>query len=107
MENQKRQNLQTPKNIELLRCGVSVHEQEVGMERPDASRVTVSVHIEPSRDGKPCRAHGPRNIAVTGLKAYRFSTELNSTLPDLVTPGACAHCSVFILIGFGRMIRHK
>ena len=57
MENQKRQNLQTPKNIELLlRCGVSVHEQEVGIERPDASRVTVSVHIEPSPDGKPRRA---------------------------------------------------
>jgi PAS domain S-box-containing protein len=28
----------------------SVHEQEVVIERPDGSRVTVSVHIDPIRD---------------------------------------------------------
>ena len=72
MENQKRQNLQTPKNIELLlRCGVSVHEQEVGIERPDASRITVSVHIEPSRDGKPRRAQWPQKYC--GLRGSELT----------------------------------
>ena len=33
-----------------LYTGVSVHEQEVVIERPDRSRVTVSVHIDPVRD---------------------------------------------------------
>ncbi len=33
-----------------LRSGISVHEQEVVIERPDGSRVTVSVHIDPIRD---------------------------------------------------------
>src|SRR2546423_11052839 len=33
-----------------LETGVSVHEQEVVIERPDGSRVTVSVHIDPIRD---------------------------------------------------------
>ena len=33
-----------------LRTGVSVHEQEVVIERPDGSRVTVAVHIDPIRD---------------------------------------------------------
>src|SRR5258708_30361425 len=33
-----------------LHTGVSVHEQEVVIERPDGSRVTVSVHIDPIRD---------------------------------------------------------
>src|SRR5882762_9265899 len=33
-----------------LSTGVSVHEQEVVIERPDGSRVTVSVHIDPIRD---------------------------------------------------------
>jgi PAS domain S-box-containing protein len=34
----------------VLRTGVSIHEQEVEIERPDGSRVTVSVHIDPIRD---------------------------------------------------------
>jgi PAS domain S-box-containing protein len=33
-----------------LMTGASVHEQEVVIERPDGSRVTVSVHIDPIRD---------------------------------------------------------
>jgi PAS domain S-box-containing protein len=33
-----------------LETGTSVHEQEVVIERPDGSRVTVSVHIDPIRD---------------------------------------------------------
>jgi PAS domain S-box-containing protein len=33
-----------------LETGVSVHEQEVIIEKPDGSRVTVSVHIDPIRD---------------------------------------------------------
>jgi PAS domain S-box-containing protein len=33
-----------------LKTGVSVHEEEVVIERPDGSRVTVSVHIDPIRD---------------------------------------------------------
>jgi PAS domain S-box-containing protein len=33
-----------------LKTGVSVHEEEVVIERPDGSRVTVSVHIDPLRD---------------------------------------------------------
>ena len=33
-----------------LRTGVSVHEEEVIIERPDGSRITVSVHIDPIRD---------------------------------------------------------
>jgi PAS domain S-box-containing protein len=33
-----------------LRTGVSVHDEEVVIERPDGSRVTVSVHIDPIRD---------------------------------------------------------
>ncbi len=33
-----------------LKTGVSVHEQEVIIEKPDGSRVTVSVHIDPIRD---------------------------------------------------------
>ena len=33
-----------------LETGVSVHEKEVVIERPDGSRVTVSVHIDPIRD---------------------------------------------------------
>jgi len=33
-----------------LSTGASVHEQEVVIERPDGSRVTVSVHIDPIRD---------------------------------------------------------
>jgi PAS domain S-box-containing protein len=33
-----------------LETGASVHEQEVVIERPDGSRVTVSVHIDPIRD---------------------------------------------------------
>jgi PAS domain S-box-containing protein len=33
-----------------LKTGVSVHEQEVIIERPDGSRVVVSVHIDPIRD---------------------------------------------------------
>ena len=33
-----------------LETGASVHEQEVIIERPDGSRVTVSVHIDPIRD---------------------------------------------------------
>jgi PAS domain S-box-containing protein len=33
-----------------LETGTSVHEQEVTIERPDGSRVTVSVHIDPIRD---------------------------------------------------------
>jgi PAS domain S-box-containing protein len=33
-----------------LETGTSVHEQEVIIERPDGSRVTVSVHIDPIRD---------------------------------------------------------
>lgn len=35
---------------DALYKGVSVHEQEVVIERPDGSRVTVSVHIDPVRD---------------------------------------------------------
>ena len=34
-----------------LRTGASAHEEEVVIERPDGSRVTVSVHIHPIRDG--------------------------------------------------------
>ncbi len=34
-----------------LNTGVSVHEQEVVIEKQDGSRVTVSVHIDPIRDG--------------------------------------------------------
>ncbi len=33
-----------------LKTGASVHEQEVIIEKPDGSRVTVSVHIDPIRD---------------------------------------------------------
>jgi two-component system CheB/CheR fusion protein len=33
-----------------LETGASVHEQELVIERPDGSRVTVSVHIDPIRD---------------------------------------------------------
>ncbi|HET9993936.1 MAG TPA: PAS domain S-box protein [Candidatus Acidoferrum sp.] len=33
-----------------LETGASVHEQEVVIERPDGSRVTVSMHIDPIRD---------------------------------------------------------
>jgi PAS domain S-box-containing protein len=33
-----------------LKTGISVHEQEVVIERPGGSRVTVSVHIDPIRD---------------------------------------------------------
>src|SRR3981081_3523559 len=33
-----------------LRTGLSVHEEEVVIERPDGSRVMVSVHIDPIRD---------------------------------------------------------
>jgi PAS domain S-box-containing protein len=33
-----------------LSTGVSVHDEEVVIERPDGSRVTVSVHIDPIRD---------------------------------------------------------
>ncbi len=33
-----------------LKTGVSVHEQEVVIEKPDGSRVIVSVHIDPIRD---------------------------------------------------------
>ena len=33
-----------------LKTGISVHEQEVVIEKPDGSRVTVSVHIDPIRD---------------------------------------------------------
>ena len=33
-----------------LRTGASVHEEEVVIERPDGSRVIVSVHIDPIRD---------------------------------------------------------
>jgi PAS domain S-box-containing protein len=33
-----------------LSTGISVHEEEVVIERPDGSRVTVSVHIDPIRD---------------------------------------------------------
>ena len=33
-----------------LETGASVHEQEVVIEKPDGSRVTVSVHIDPIRD---------------------------------------------------------
>jgi PAS domain S-box-containing protein len=33
-----------------LNTGVSVHDEEVVIERPDGSRVTVSVHIDPIRD---------------------------------------------------------
>src|SRR5258705_4794982 len=33
-----------------LSTGASVHEEEVVIERPDGSRVTVSVHIDPIRD---------------------------------------------------------
>jgi PAS domain S-box-containing protein len=33
-----------------LKTGVSIHEEEVIIERPDGSRVTVSVHIDPIRD---------------------------------------------------------
>ena len=33
-----------------LRTGISVHEQEVIIEKPDGSRVMVSVHIDPIRD---------------------------------------------------------
>src|SRR5580704_2134326 len=33
-----------------LKTGISVHEQEVVIERPEGSRVTVSVHIDPIRD---------------------------------------------------------
>ena len=33
-----------------LRTGISVREQEVVIERPDGSRVIVSVHIDPIRD---------------------------------------------------------
>jgi signal transduction histidine kinase/CheY-like chemotaxis protein len=37
--------------VELaLRTGASAHEEEVVIERPDGSRVTVSVHIDPIRD---------------------------------------------------------
>jgi PAS domain S-box-containing protein len=34
----------------VLRTGVSVHNQDVVIERPDGSRVTVSVYIDPIRD---------------------------------------------------------
>jgi PAS domain S-box-containing protein len=34
----------------VLRTGVSVHEEEVVIEKPDGSRVSVSVHIDPIRD---------------------------------------------------------
>jgi PAS domain S-box-containing protein len=34
-----------------LNTGASVHDQEVVIERPDGSRVSVSVHIDPLRDG--------------------------------------------------------
>jgi PAS domain S-box-containing protein len=34
-----------------LATGASMHEQEVVIEKPDGSRVTVSVHIDPIRDG--------------------------------------------------------
>jgi len=33
-----------------LRTGTAVHEQEVVIERPDGTRITVSVHIDPVRD---------------------------------------------------------
>jgi VCBS repeat-containing protein len=33
-----------------LSTGASVHEEEVVIESPDGSRVTVSVHIDPIRD---------------------------------------------------------
>jgi PAS domain S-box-containing protein len=33
-----------------LKTGISVHEEEVVIERPDGSRVVVSVHIDPIRD---------------------------------------------------------
>src|SRR5258708_16236348 len=39
----------TPVSIGL-NTGTSVHEQDVVIERPDGSRVTVSVHIDPIRD---------------------------------------------------------
>ena len=39
----------TPVALALV-TGASVHEQEVVIERPDGSRVTVSVHIDPIRD---------------------------------------------------------
>jgi len=34
-----------------LKSGISLHQQEVIVERPDGSRVTVCVHIDPIRDG--------------------------------------------------------
>jgi hypothetical protein len=33
-----------------LKTGISVHEREVVIEKPDGSRVIVSVHIDPIRD---------------------------------------------------------
>ena len=47
----------------VLRTGISVHEEEVIIERPDGSRVTVAVHVDPIRD---------RNGAIAGAVNFFY-----------------------------------
>jgi hypothetical protein len=80
------------RTIIAIRASQSTNRKSAWKGRMQAAlrfRCTLSPHAMES----PAERSGPRNIAVTGLRAYRFSARLNSTLPDLVTPGACAHCS--------------
>jgi PAS domain S-box-containing protein len=68
--------------------GISVHEEEVIIERPDGSRVHVSVHIDPIRNPTDGRIIGVVNFFTDLTERKRQGAERENLLQDAQTRSA-------------------